>query len=279
MDLTLPTLLQRPSPNYSPTLISHALLVLHLMEGGYEGSINWLCKTSTQASAHLCINETGVEVSQLVPLCYKAWAQCAFNSCSISLEMPGFVNKIIPDASWDGAAKIFGWLCVAYAIPATWAQNGKGRGICQHIDLGEAGGNHYDCCAIGSQQWLDFVDQVAQYKTAFEALPKLPDFALHGFPNPNSVKWPPYGEPAPNHGGANRKMDREISTHYTASGFPLGSVADCQWRLNKTGANLFVDGVAGEKTRKALAAFQLKNDLDVTIAINAATWSKLLSLT
>ena len=71
----LPPVVQRPTPNYSPVLIRHNLLILHMMEGGYAGSVAWLCQCTAKASAHLCMSENGDEVSQLVPLSMKAWGQ------------------------------------------------------------------------------------------------------------------------------------------------------------------------------------------------------------
>ena len=38
MALTLPRIVQKPSPNYSPTAIRPRLVVVHLMEGGYAVS-------------------------------------------------------------------------------------------------------------------------------------------------------------------------------------------------------------------------------------------------
>ena len=278
VDLTLPKIFQRPSPNYSPTLIQHNLLVLHIMEGNYEGSVNWLCQVSTKASAHLCMDEDGKEVSQLVPLQYKAWAQCAFNSQGISLEIPGFTHEGVPEARWDMAAKIFGWLSLAYDIPAVWAKEGQGRGICQHHDLGAAGGGHVDCCEVGSPQWLDFVKRVGTYKINFANCLTLPPFALHGLPNPHDIKWPPFGEPTPNHKGQDRSQNDNIA-HDTSPGFPLGSVADLQWRLNKIGTSpkLTVDGFAGPKTREAVKNFQMTHGLFISGVINAQTWTKLLA--
>ena len=82
----LPMLRQVPSPNYSPAPIAHDLFIFHMMEGGYAGSVAWLCRAATQASAHLCMRKDGGEVTQLVPLNCKAWAECNFNGRGISLE-------------------------------------------------------------------------------------------------------------------------------------------------------------------------------------------------
>ncbi|HXT06228.1 MAG TPA: peptidoglycan-binding protein [Roseiarcus sp.] len=273
----MPRVVQRPTPNYSPTPIKHDLLIAHMMEGGYAGSVAWLCERAAQASAHLCMSEDGGEVSQLVPLQFKAWAQCAFNSRGVSLEIPGRTAAGIPEARWRAAALIFGWLCVAYDIAPVWAKDGQGRGLCQHHDLGAAGGGHVDCSTIGSPTWLTFVGMVQAARDEFARAPGLPPCLLHGLPNPHQVELPPDVAPTPSHGGAPRSGVGDAITHPTASGFPHGSVADLQWRLDSTGVSpgLSVDGFAGPLTRNALAAFQSKHGLYVDGLIGPKTWAAL----
>src|SRR3954469_24631395 len=86
MSIAMPRVRQCPTPNYTPSPIAHDLVILHMMEGGYAGSVAWLCDSRALASAHLCMNDDGSEVTQLVPLQFKAWAQKAFNSRGVSLE-------------------------------------------------------------------------------------------------------------------------------------------------------------------------------------------------
>ena len=144
LPVTMPRVVQRPSPNYSPVAIRHDLFVFHDEEGEDAGSRAWLCDPRAQAAPHLAMNDDGSVLYQLVPLQFKAWAQCGFNSAGISLEMPGFVAKGFPEARLQAAALIGAWHCIAYGIPPVWAQEGKGRGICCHHDLGAArGGNLY----------------------------------------------------------------------------------------------------------------------------------------
>jgi hypothetical protein len=272
----MPRVVQRPTPNYSATLIKHDLVVAHMMEGGYAGSVTWLCQRAAGASAHLCMREDGAEVTQLVPLQFKAWAECEFNGRGVSLEIPGKTAEGIPEARWRSAARIFGWLCAAYDIPPVWAKGGQGRGLCQHHDLGAAGGGHVDCSEIGGPTWLAFVGMVQAAQSEFLRAP-LPVFALHGLPNPRQVELPLDVTPTPSHGGARRGAPDDVIAHPTASGYPHGSVADLQWRLNvaEGSPRLVVDGFAGPLTRAALKHFQLSHGLNVDGLIGPKTWAAL----
>ncbi len=277
MPIAMPRVVQRPSPNYTPTPIRHDLLIAHMCEGGYAGSVAWCCRAATQAAPHAFMSEGGEEVTQTVPLQFEAWAECGFNGAGISLEIPGKTAEGIPQARWRAAALIFGWLCVAYDIPPVWARGGQGRGLCQHHDLGAAGGGHVDCSGVGSPTWINFVAMVGAARDELAKLPSLPPFLLHGLPNPHQVELPRDVAPTPSHGGAARNAPGDETAHPTASGFPCGSVADLQWRLNRAGAApaLTIDGFAGPLTRAAIAAFQSKHGLYVDGLIGPKTWGRL----
>ena len=272
----LPPVKQVPSPCYSPVDIAHDNFIFHMMEGGYAGSVAWLCRTTTKASAHLCLRKDGGEVTQLVPLNRKAWAECDFNGRGASLEIEGFTAQGMAEETMRAAAAIAAWYCCAYGVPPVWAQGGPGRGLCQHHDLGAAGGGHVDCSAIGSDTWLKLVAYTKEAYDAFGDGPP-PAWALHGAPAPHAVALPPDVPPEPSHGGASRKDSNDAALHETNSGFPHGSAADLQWRLNKAGATppLAVDGWAGAKTRDAIAAFQGKHGLYVDGMIGPKTWAAL----
>ena len=200
---TLPKVVQTPTKAYTPSLIKHDKVFVHMSEGSSAGGVAWLCSGNVQASTHLFMNEAGDVVYQLVPLQYKAWAECDFNGEGISIEIPGFTVQGIPEVRWRAAAVIVAWLCRAYSIPPIWARNGEGRGVCQHHDLGAAGGGHVDCSGIGSPTWLAFVGYVKEAYDAFGAGP-LPLFVLHGAPGPHEITPPPDAPYEPSHGGAMR---------------------------------------------------------------------------
>lgn len=274
--IQMPRVVQTPTSSYSPTAISHDLVFVHVMEGGYAGSVAWLCSGRVEASVHLCMNDDGSEVSQLVPLGMKAWGQCAFNSKGVSLELPGFTAQGLPEDRWRAAAMIVAWLCRAYAIPPVWAKGGLGRGVCQHHDLGAAGGGHVDCSPVGSPVWLTFIGYVKAAYDAFGSGP-LPPFALHGAPGPAEVSAPPFVPVTPSHGGAARNEPGDVIEHLTASGFAPHSIAALQADLNLLGAKpaLTIDGGLGPMTAAALREFQATHGLVVDGAIGPASWAAL----
>lgn len=279
--LILPPVKQVPTKNYSPINIRHDLVVLHVMEGGYEGSVAWLCRTATQASAHLCMKADGSEVTQLVPLGLKAWAQCAFNSAGVSLEIEGFTQRGLSDDTLNAAAKIAAWICAEYSINPVWAQQGKGRGVCCHHDLGAAGGGHVDICQVGSELWQRVMRAIVGYHAQFMSS-SLPPFALNGLPNPHQTQLPPDAPLSPSHSGAPRIMPGEAPVaHASNTGFPEGSIHDWQARLVKIGANptLSVDNIEGGSTRAAIGVFQKAVGLPVTNDANPVTWARLYAMT
>jgi hypothetical protein len=277
--MNIPAIKQVPSPNWSNVDIEHDIIVAHDMEGYYEPSVSYLCRPGVQASAHLCMNKDGSEFSQLVPLGKKAWAQCSFNSRGVSIEMPGFVKDGIPDVTLLGGAWATAYLCRMYDIPPVHAEGGKGRGICSHHDLGPDGGGHVDIGPVDGDVWKKFEAMVqAQYEVFGPGL--LPPWALHGVPAPHGVSLPPNVPPGPSHGGDPRNEPGDEAIHDTASGFPLASIGDVEWRLRKAGANpqLKVDGIDDPITHRAIGFFQKAVGLPVTCQLSPATWTALVKM-
>ena len=146
-----------PSPNYSSRGGSPVrLIVLHTTEGArtYEDLGAFFGRSSAQASSHVGIDDTAGVVGEYVARSQKAWTQAKANPYSVSAELCAFAkwapsdwekhpNMLKNAAAWVAEeAKAFGIPIVR--LTAVQAQGG-GRGICQHHDLGAAGGGHWDC--------------------------------------------------------------------------------------------------------------------------------------
>ena len=275
MTITMPRVVQRPTPNYSPVAIRHDLLVLHVMEGGYAGSVAWMVDPRAKASAHFALREDGAELTQLAPANEKAWAQCSGNSAGLSLELPGRTADGLPDALWRAAAVVWGWASIAYDIPPVWAAGGVGRGLAQHHDGGLAWGGHVECSGVGSPEWMRFVGYVQSARAELKALPSLPTLALHGLPGPADVLHEASTvDPTPSHGGAARNEPGDVHAHPTPSGYPAHSIAALQSDLTWLGvAHLDIDGGFGPMTQAALRRFQATHGLTIDGKIGPASWA------
>src|SRR5439155_18761618 len=134
------------------------LLVWHETAGAYAGSVNWLCNSAAQASAHLVLREDGGECTQLVKLSEKAWHAASFNPQSVGVEHANVTAKgYSTEAQLEVSARIFGWLCLHLGVPPRWSRDGRTPGVTRHMDLGWAGGGHTQC-GPDLSGWLRFLD-------------------------------------------------------------------------------------------------------------------------
>ena len=105
-------------------------------------------------SSHTGIDDTPGTVGEYVRRDMKPWTQANANPYCTATELCAF-------AEWDNAewqrhpnmlANCAAWIaeeCAHFDIPirkltAAEAQGGKATGVCGHVDLGAAGGNHWD---------------------------------------------------------------------------------------------------------------------------------------
>ena len=160
--VVLPTLIQRHTPNQSSRHGARVdLLVWHETAGTYAGSVAWLCNPAAQASAHIVIDETGTEATQLVPLEAKAWHAAAYNPRSVGIEHANTLARgYATTRQLEVSARVFGWLCLHLGVPPRWARGGAGAGICRHLDLGALGGGHTQCGVHPDAEWLRFLELV-----------------------------------------------------------------------------------------------------------------------
>jgi hypothetical protein len=146
-----------PSPNYSGRAgTAVRLIVLHTAEGAlsFQSLGNYFASPSSGVSSHVGIDDTADTVGEYVARGQKAWTQADANPYALAAELCAF-------AAWTPAdwaahptmlANTAAWVaeeCAALGIPlialtADQAQGGA-AGVCQHVDLGAAGGGHWDC--------------------------------------------------------------------------------------------------------------------------------------
>jgi hypothetical protein len=146
-----------PSPNYSSRGATKVrLIVLHTAEGAttIESLGAFFANPAAGVSSHTGIDDQPGVCGEYVRRDGKAWTQGDANPYSVATELCGF-------AAWDNAewqrhptmlANCAAWIAeeaAAFKIPivgltAAQAQAGA-AGVCQHADLGAAGGGHWDC--------------------------------------------------------------------------------------------------------------------------------------
>jgi hypothetical protein len=241
-----------PSPNYSGRGGSAVrLIVLHTAEGAltYQSLGSFFASSSSGVSSHVGIDDTPGTVGEYVRRDMKAWTQGNANPYAVSAELCAF-------ASWSGseweqhqgmlqnAAQWVAEEAGALGIPlvrlsAAEAQGG-GWGVCQHVDLGAMGGNHWDCGPSFP------MDQVLAMATGGTFVPPVP---------------PPAGAAPPWPG--------VYLEDYTED----PSAATWQGQMAARGWAITVDGAYGPASARVCRQFQTEKGLDVDGVVGPDTWA------
>lgn len=132
--------------------VKPTLIVLHDTEGAnipnsiadLQGLAHWFDNPAAQASSHVGVDSDGFS-AKFVDDAAKAWAQMAYNSKALSIEQVGFATqKDWPEAQLNKVAMYLAYWSKKYDIPLVRSTE---HGVCQHRDLGAAGGGHHDVSA------------------------------------------------------------------------------------------------------------------------------------
>lgn len=127
-----------------------------------DAILNYFGQLSTQASSHIVNDEEGHD-GRSVPDEFSAWTQAAYNRDSLSVEQIQYADLESPEA-WkrqaskqldNTAAWIAHWSHL-YNIPIVHSTS---NGVCEHRELGAAGGGHSD---VGPNYPLTYVLEKAQ---------------------------------------------------------------------------------------------------------------------
>jgi N-acetyl-anhydromuramyl-L-alanine amidase AmpD len=234
----LPTLLWKPSPNFSNRRGTRVDL-LHDCEGGYEGSIEWFAMSRSNVSAHLVVREDGNEATQMVDLADNAWHACAFNQRSVGVEIGGFASRDFGAPLLATAARISAYFCYHLQIPVRHARAGVGPGMVSHHDLGPAGGGHHDpsddpAFMDAFARMVDDEYRKGHFPDVWEPREQQKTCLL----SPDGSKLPPVtsaAQTAPN----------------------VHTIGGLQQALKMLGFRVTVDGDYGPETRQAVTSFQM----------------------
>lgn len=148
-DMTIISPCQSSRGGVKPRLIVLHITVSHNRPGSgdVKAIADYFGRLSTQASSHI-INDAEGNDCRCVPDAAKAWTQAAYNPQSLSIEQVEYSDK--PRAQWlkdnakglENTALWVAYWSVKYGIPLRLSTS---SGVCQHRDLGAAGGGHVDC--------------------------------------------------------------------------------------------------------------------------------------
>jgi peptidoglycan hydrolase-like protein with peptidoglycan-binding domain len=125
------------------------IIVLHTTEGhnrpglsDLRGLVAFFDSPASQVSSHVA-NDADGNHARIVPDEAKAWTQRAFNAVALSIEQIGFAGQSSwPEAQLRNTALWIAHWSRRWGIPIVRSTR---HGVCQHVDLGAAGGGHRDC--------------------------------------------------------------------------------------------------------------------------------------
>jgi hypothetical protein len=263
------------SPNYSGRGGSGVrLIVLHTAEGAttIESLGSFFQNPSSGVSSHTGIDDKAGIVGEYVDRGNKAWTAANANPYSVQTELCAFAKW--DTATWNQHPNMLNncaaWIAeeaAAFKIPivrlsAAQAQGG-GTGVCQHVDLGAAGGGHWDC---GPGFPMDSVLSIAA-----GGKPVTPG------PTPPTPTPPPGGKAPPFPYPSSDYLGQPSPDPHCHSGFYGGvdttNVRTWQQQMAARGWSIGVDGQYGPQSEGVCRQFQAEKGLSVDGLVGPSTWS------
>lgn len=130
------------------------LIVLHTTEGHDRPGVEdlrslgaFFDNPNVQASSHVANDRDGNDARYVADE-RKAWTQAYFNPAALSIEQIGFAAFTRDEwlhhrsAQLKNTAEWIAYWAKKHRIPL---RHSTVHGVCQHSDLGAAGGGHHDC--------------------------------------------------------------------------------------------------------------------------------------
>jgi hypothetical protein len=97
------------------------LVVIHVTQGSYAGTISWFQNPSSGVSAHYVVRSSDGEVTQMVRDGDTAYHARNANSRALGIEHEGFVDNPswFTDSMYRSSAALTKWLCERHGLPKT----------------------------------------------------------------------------------------------------------------------------------------------------------------
>lgn len=217
-------------------------VVVHIMDGTFDGSKSWFNNPTAQASAHFGTRKDGY-AEQWVDTKDKAWAEMAGNGNYISVENEAVSGESLTDGQLTRVAEILSWAHRVYGVPLALANQPGERGLGWHGMGGSAWGGHYDC--PGDAVRAQFNEIIRRASGGVVATPA---------PVPSPVQVPAYITELKNEtlGAASRTW---------------------QQKMKDRGWSITVDGDYGPKSEATCKRFQADKGLTVDGIVGPITWN------
>lgn len=120
-----------PTPNHSGPMLEQRGVVVHIAEGGFEGTISWCKNPGSNVSCHFVVAADG-RIAQVADTDVTVWTQIAGNGHWLSVENEGFTPNALTPAQVEANAKILAKAHEVYGVPLQIATNPDGRGLGHH---------------------------------------------------------------------------------------------------------------------------------------------------
>jgi N-acetylmuramoyl-L-alanine amidase len=133
-----------PTPNQGGGMVEHRGVVLHIAEGGYEGTIAWQRNPAADVSSHFIVAKDG-RCAQMVDTAVAAWTQAAGNGHWISVENEGFSGQSLTPQQVEVNARLYARGVREHGWPLESTDSPSGRGLGWHGMGGAAWGGHPEC--------------------------------------------------------------------------------------------------------------------------------------
>ncbi|WP_267642015.1 peptidoglycan recognition protein family protein [Haloarchaeobius amylolyticus] len=106
--------------NASRTASDMRWLVMHTIEGSYEGCISWFQNPDANVSSHYVVGESADQITKMVRLEDIAWTQgnWEYNETGVSIELEGYADETnFGDTIYQQAAEVARYVCDTFDIP------------------------------------------------------------------------------------------------------------------------------------------------------------------
>jgi hypothetical protein len=112
-------------------LQSHDIVVVHIAEGTFEGTIAWQKNPRAKVSSHFIVARDG-RIAQMVDTDIRSWTQRKGNPRCVSIENEGKLPTKLSPSQITANAKILAWCHQTHGIPLQLTDKPSQRGLGHH---------------------------------------------------------------------------------------------------------------------------------------------------